>query len=292
MPSEDNIRQARNKYGREGLRPELRGRSDEILSKDYDDIMAGSSAAGGLLGAVAVPLLVGYFLPAIGLYLAIGIGAIFWLMWVVMWPRTSTIAFCALSIAALFYGAGSTGDISVLWIDIGPLVSRDLSMWNGPGTWAMAAVAAGPLFFLLAVFRLLPPPTATNEDNDAYHERPPRGLQRSRIYTVLAAPTFLMPVMIFFPVILWSGLFGENGVMRGQIATRVEILQTLLARPLDILSAGLHAGIFWPGGILASVAIIALYLILTFSLIMSGVHSLVRRRAENDYRKERAKKAR
>ena len=284
LHSDNNIRRARREYGREALKPHLRGRSDEIDRRDTEAMIEGSEALGTAIGTLAIPLAIIYFLPVIGLYLAIGIGVIAWTTLMVWWPRTASVALACLTLAGLFYGVNSTGRFDLFWLEINPVISRSLPMWNGPGTWAMLAVAVGPLMFIIAAIlmrmRLLPPPII----EEGWLERTATGISRYRIFSILAIPTAFLPLIVFVPVILWSGLFGDFGIMRGVELSRIETLKVIWDRPLEILDAGLHSGIFWPGGVGSSIGMIVVYICFGLSLIASLANCIVRRVEEKNAR--------
>jgi len=81
MISDDDIRSFRREHGRDALRWELKERSDRIDREDRENSAAfveASGALGGVAGALAVPLLLIYFLPVIGVYLLLAAGACAW----------------------------------------------------------------------------------------------------------------------------------------------------------------------------------------------------------------------
>ncbi len=288
MVSDYQLREARHKYGRNAIRPEYLRRYDDLARRDTEDLMEAGSAIGGLLGVLLIPFLLIYFLPVIGVYITLAAGAFAWATMMFWWPRYASTLFAVLTVAGLIYGIGGTAEIKFLWLEIGPIVSRDLPMWNGPGTWALAPVAAAPLIMVinmvLVVCRVVPPPFFIDEN---YVVRDARGLSVYLPVSIMMAITCLMPLMIFVPVILWSGMFGENGFWVGAELTRSEVLRVLMHRPFDIFKAGFHAGIFWPGGFFASIGMLMLYSALALSMVMSVFYCIMRRIEERDVRREK-----
>ena len=238
-----------------------------------------------MIGALIVPVLLIYFLPVIGVYLLLAAGAFAWATMMFWWPRYASSLLAILTMAGLLYGIGSEAQIKVLWFEIGSIVSRDLPMWNGPGTWALAPIAAGPAIIIISMLLtrsgLVPPPYFIDEN---YVSRDARGLCRHLPFSILVTPTCLLPLIVFLPVILWAGMFGEFGFWPGAELTRGEVLQVLMDRPLQIFKAGFHPGIFWPGGFFASIGMIGIYIALGLSLIMSLFYCYMRRDEERDCR--------
>ena len=291
MISDDEIRRARREYGRDAIRWELQHRVDKIDREDRENSEAfieASGALGGVIGALAVPVMLIYFLPVIGVYLTLAAGALAWATMMFWWPRYASTLLAALTMAGLIYGIGSSAEIKILWFEIGPIVSRDLPMWNGPGTWALAAIAGAPVIMLINMFLsargIVPPPYFIDEN---YVDREARGICVHLPVSIAMIFTCLMPFVIFVPVILWSGMFGEHGFWAGAELTRSEVLRVLMDRPFDIFKAGFHAGIFWPGGFFASIGMLMLYAALCLSMVMSVFYVTMRRIAERDAREEK-----
>lgn len=291
MISDDELRRMRREHGRGAIPWNHRDKSDALEARHTEngEALAGAMGAlGGAFGALAVPVLLIYFLPVIGVYLALAAGAISWFFMMFYWPRSGSLMLTVLTCCGLIYGIGSNADIKILWFEIGPIVSRDLPMWNGPGTWALAAVGVGPavilLSYILALMGKFPPPFFEDE---SYIDREARGPSVYLPVSIVMMFTCLMPLIIFVPVILWSGMFGEHGFWPGAELTRSEVLRVLMDRPFDIFKAGFHAGIFWPGGFFASIGMLMLYAALSLSMVMSVFYVTMRRIADRDAREEK-----
>lgn len=282
MSSDYDIMLNRKEFGRDSLSNEHKARSDQLI-KDEDNAIQGFGIAMYGVGAVAAALTAFHFLPAIAFYLLIAAGAVAWGAIMMFWPRYGSLSMAVVIMAGFLFGIGSDGVVPFFWLDVGPVLWREDPMWDGPGTWAGLGLLSGLIFLVINSILVrrghLPTPLLFH---DGYANRPAKGPFTSSPFSLAARITMLTPLIIFLPLILWSGMFGHMGLYFGEELTRWETLSALMSQPLAVFNAGFHKGIFWPGGFLGTTAVLSVYVAVTLALIMGASYQVIRSRKEEE----------
>lgn len=282
MSSDYDIMLNRREFGRDSLSNEDKARSDQLI-KDEDNAIRGLGIGMYGIGVVAATLTAFHFLPAIAFYLLIAAGAVAWGAIMMFWPRYGSLSMAMVIMTGFLFGIGSDGVVPFFWLDVGPVLWREDPMWDGPGTWAGLGLLSGLIFLVINSMLVrrghLPTPLPFH---DGYANRPVKGPFASSPFSLAARITMFTPLIIFLPLVLWSGMFGHMGLYFGAELTRGETLSALLSHPLEVFKAGFHKGIFWPGGFFRTTAVLFVYVAVALALFMGASYQVVRSRKEKE----------
>ncbi|MBY6161115.1 hypothetical protein KUV73_09535 [Mameliella alba] len=258
-------------YNAQGPNALTAGERDRIARQDQEEFQAlasGGFALGKLLGPIFGVILLISVLPFLITWAMALFGLVTWAFLFVHFFRAGPALFAFLGSVVMLAGLGNVPVINLWFYEFTP-IETGVVVVDGPLSWIIGFLVVSAVVIPLGIV-WLHKRWSLQRASDWHYLAIQRWRPGTPVGRWLALPLIALPLLAFLPLVIWLGLFGQQGVAPDMIS-QGEAVNLVLIQPLAVLSAGLGSDLLWPELFWAKALRLVLFLTIAPAMVFAAM---------------------